>query len=449
MNSLSVVPVPMERRVQAGDDLTELLVAELTQVRWPDGTSALAHGDVVVVTSKIVSKAEGQVVRATSRDAAIDAETVRVVATKTTPKGVTKIVQTAHGLVMAAAGVDASNVEDGTVVLLPVDPDASARELAARLRSALGVQLAVVITDTMGRPWRMGVTDVAIGSAGLQVLDDYTGRVDSYGRTLEMTVIAIADEIAAAADLVKGKVTQAPVAVVRGMADHVTEDLTAGCAALIRPLDEDLFPLGSAEAFRAGLLDAAANRRTVRSFTSAEVDDACVAEAIRAAVTAPAPHHTTPWRFVVLRLGQQRTGLLDAMRERWRADLAATPGMTPESIERRLARGDLLRTAPVMIVPCVDTSAGAHDYPDATRRSYERDMFVVAGGAAVQNLMISIAAQGLGSAWISSTIFCPDVVQRQLGLEPSVLPLGAVAIGHPGTVPPAREPCDIEGFIVR
>lgn len=449
MLSLQVVSVPMERRVQAGDDLTELLVAELARVCWPDGTTALTDGDVVVVTSKIVSKAEGRVVRAASRDAAIDAETVRLVATKTTPKGVTKIVQTAHGLVMAAAGVDASNVEEGTVVLLPLDPDASARELAARLRSALGVQLAVIITDTMGRPWRMGVTDVAIGSAGLRVLDDYTGRVDSYGRTLEMTVIAIADEIAAAADLVKGKVTQAPVAVVRGMAHHVTEDLTAGCAALIRPLDEDLFPLGSAEAFRAGLLDAAANRRTVRTFTSAEVDDACVSEAISAAVTAPAPHHTTPWRFVVLRQGQQRTDLLDAMREAWRTDLAATPGMTPESIERRLARGDLLRTAPVMIVPCVDMSAGAHDYPDAARRSYERDMFVVAGGAAVQNLMISVAAQGLGSAWISSTIFCPDVVQRHLGLESSVLPLGAVAIGHPAAPPAAREPRDIEQFIVR
>ncbi len=438
----------MERRVQEGDDLAALLSAEFAHLIWPDGSASLADGDVIVVTSKIVSKAEGRVIHATSRDAAIDQETVRVVATKTTPKGVTKIVQTRHGLVMAAAGVDASNVEEGTVVLLPVDSDASARQLAARLRTDLGVRVAVIITDTMGRPWRMGVTDVAIGSAGLQVLDDYTGRVDAFGRTLEMTIIAVADEIAAAADLVKGKVTQAPVAVVRGMAHYVSDDLSEGCSALIRPLEEDLFPLGSAEAFDAGVRAAGSLRRTVRAFTDDDVSEQAITEAIAAAITAPAPHHSTPWRFMVLRKGHRRTGLLDAMRERWRTDLEATPGMTPASIEQRLSRGDLLRTAPVVVIPFMDVSDGGHDYHDEARRGYERDMFIVAGGAAVQNLMVSIAAQGLGSAWISSTIFCPDVVQSHLGLTETVLPLGAVAIGHPAVAAPARDDRDITAFLI-
>ena len=177
--------------ITSGDDLAAIITA--TEITWPDGTAGFADGDVVVVTSKIISKAEGRIIAAHSRDAAIDAETVRVVATKSTPQAITKIVQTKHGLVMAAAGVDASNVDAGHVVLLPIDPDASARELLTQLQEATGKLLAVIITDTMGRPWRLGVTDVAIGAAGLIVLDDHTGRIDGFGRTLEMTVIAIAN----------------------------------------------------------------------------------------------------------------------------------------------------------------------------------------------------------------------------------------------------------------
>jgi len=446
MQALQVIPVSIDRRIQAGDDLAELLRAHLESIIWPDGSRSLTNGDVIVVTSKIVSKSEGRIIQASSRDEAIDREAVRVVATKTTPKGVTKIVQTRHGLVMAAAGVDASNVDEGTIALLPVDPDSSARAMALALRASLGVQVAVVITDTMGRPWRMGVTDVAIGSAGLQVLDDYTGRTDSYGRTLEMTIIAIADEIAAAADLVKGKVTNAPVAVVRGMADFVTADLDSGSAALIRPLDEDLFSLGTAEAFSLGRREAASNRRTVRAFTHDHVADDVIKEAISSAITAPAPHHCTPWRFAVLREGAQRTELLDAMADVWRRDLEKTPGISAEDIEKRISRGNLLRTAPVVIVPFMDLASGAHTYPDEARSNYERDMFLVAGGAAVQNLLISIAAQGLGSAWISSTLFCPEVVQHQLNLDATALPLGAIAIGYPATTPAPRPHADPSVF---
>jgi coenzyme F420-0:L-glutamate ligase/coenzyme F420-1:gamma-L-glutamate ligase len=448
MQALQVIPVAIDRRIQAGDNLAELLHSHLKNIVWPDGSGSLADGDVIVVTSKIVSKSEDRIIKASSRDEAIDQETVRVVATKTTPKGVTKIVETRHGLIMAAAGVDASNVEDGTVVLLPVDPDGSARALATSLRTSLGVQVGVVITDTMGRPWRMGVTDVAIGSAGLQVLDDYTGRTDSFGRTLEMTIIAIADEIAAAADLVKGKVTDAPVAVVRGMAAYVTADLDRGSAALIRPLDEDLFSLGTAEAFALGRREAAQNRRTIRAFTDAHVSDEVIEEALSAAITAPAPHHSTPWRFAVLRQGSQRTALLDAMAKAWRRDLAATPGISNEAIESRIARGDLLRTAPVVIVPFVELTGGAHTYPDDARQSYERDMFLVAGGAAVQNLLVSIAAQGLGSAWISSTLFCPDVVQGNLKLNATALPLGAIAIGHLAAAPTPRPATDPSTYVL-
>jgi coenzyme F420-0:L-glutamate ligase len=246
--------------IASGDDLAALIAAVA-------GTR-LRDGDILAVTSKIVSKAEGRQVAAEDREQAITDETVRVVATRAHPGGVTRIVENRQGLIMAAAGVDASNTPDGFVLLLPVDPDASARALCARLRESTGLRLGVLVTDTVGRPWREGQTDIAIGAAGVAVLDDLRGTTDASGRRLDVTVAAVADEIAGAADLVKGKTSGNPVAVVRGLGRLVGEldtDSAAGPAAgtgsgpgsrrdprgaasLLRPSDSDMFRLGSAEA---------------------------------------------------------------------------------------------------------------------------------------------------------------------------------------------------------
>ena len=205
---LTVVPVTGLPEITAGRDLAALIAGALD----------LRDGDILVVTSKIVSKAEGRVVTA-SREQAIEAETARVVARR----GATTIAQTRHGLVLAAAGVDESNTAPGTVVLLPEDPDESARRLRKALQARTGRTIGVVITDTMGRPWRAGQTDNAIGAAGVVPVRDYRGEPDTFGNILEVTVAAVADEIAAAADLVKGKSAGVPVAVVRGLAGLVTE----------------------------------------------------------------------------------------------------------------------------------------------------------------------------------------------------------------------------------
>src|SRR5699024_1747941 len=211
--------------VRQGDDLAALIADAVHSFGPP-----LADGDVLVVTSKIISKAEGRSLR-TDRDEAIDAETVRVVARA----GNTRIVQTRQGLVMAAAGVDASNVEPGTVLLLPEDSDASARALRAGLRERLGVDVAVVVSDTFGRPWRIGQTDVAIGAAGILPLEDLRGTPDSGGQIMEATVNAVADEIAGAGELVKGKTSGVPVAVVSGLTEVVTKEDGPGAATLVRP----------------------------------------------------------------------------------------------------------------------------------------------------------------------------------------------------------------------
>ena len=444
--ALQITTVSGIGSITPGEDLAAIITA--TEITWPDGTAGFADGDVVVVTSKIISKAEGRIIAAHSREAAIDAETVRIVATKSTPQAITKIVQTQHGLVMAAAGVDASNVEAGHVVLLPIDPDASARELLTQLQVATGKHLAVIITDTMGRPWRLGVTDVAIGAAGITVLDDHTGRIDGFGRTLEMTVIAIADEIAAAADLVKGKIDGSPVAVVRGMGHYVGAEFGPGASAIVRPLADDLFPLGTAEAVQHGRATAGGYRRTVRNFTDTHVDDEVIERAIASAITAPAPHHSTPWRFLVLRDEPIRKSLLTAMGDRWVIDLQNTDGVVEDSIQRRVARGDILYTAPVIILAFIDLASGSHKYADKARTAAERDMFMVAGGAAVQNLMITLAAEEVGSAWISSTMFCADVVNSVLQLPTSYQPLGALAVGHAAIQPSQRDERTVGAFMI-
>lgn len=258
----SVWGIPGIPEIEKGNDLVALISAAIAAQAATDPDLVLHAGDILVVTSKIVSKAEGMQVPAAEREQAIAADTVRVVAERVHPGGTFRIVETRQGLVMAAAGIDMSNVPEGLALRLPADPDASARALCAGLRENFGVELGLVITDTIGRAWRIGQTDMAIGAAGLQLTDDLRGAADANGRPLHVTQAVIADEIAGAADLVKGKTTGIPVAVVRGLGRFVRDLDAPGARSLTRTGDDDMFRFGSAEAYRLGYEAAMAELNT-------------------------------------------------------------------------------------------------------------------------------------------------------------------------------------------
>ncbi len=248
--TLEIIPVTGMPEVQSGDDLAALLGAALTRLGL-----ALTDGDVLVVSSKVASKAAGLTAPAAKRFSVIAAQSRRVVAERDTGVGMTQVVEALAGPVMAAAGVDASNTGPGDeLLILPSDPDAVCRELRLRLCEAARVtRLAVVLSDTAGRPWRGGQVDFALGCAGLLTLDDLAGTADADGRALAVTARALADEVASAADLVKGKATGVPAALLRGLGDVVVEGAGPGARSLVRVGAGDWFAYGWAEAVRAAL----------------------------------------------------------------------------------------------------------------------------------------------------------------------------------------------------
>jgi len=246
---LTVVPLHRIGQVRTGDDLAAMLVAACQAA---DVT--LCDDDVLVVSSKVVAKQLG--LWHPDREGAVVAETRGVVAERRTPNGTTRIVRSAAGPVMAAAGVDASNTGPdarGRVLVLPRDPDARAVALRAEVASHAGARPAVLLSDTSGRPWRVGQTDFALGCAGLLPTDDLRGGVDADGSALQVTVRAVADELAGAAELVKGKADGVPAAVVRGCGRLVVDDDGPGAGGLVRFDTTDWFATGTVESVRAAL----------------------------------------------------------------------------------------------------------------------------------------------------------------------------------------------------
>ncbi|GGI03904.1 coenzyme F420-0:L-glutamate ligase [Egicoccus halophilus] len=436
---VEIVALPTSQRFAAGDDLAGALLDAAASA----GVE-LRDGDVVCVASKVVSLVEDA--SEPLPPAADPRQARRELARRLADRVVADtpgvlVTQTPHGFVAANGGIDASNVSgDDLALLLPADPDASAARLRRQVRDRAGIRVGIVVTDTFGRPWRLGQTEVALGVAGTAALRDERGGVDLDGRPLQVTEAAVADEVAGAADLVRSKASGTPFVLVRGL-----PPAPVGTGRdLVRPAAQDAFRTGGPTAAE----EAVAARRTVRRLDpDRSVPPQALHAAVVAASRAPAPHGTRPWRIVRLR-SSTRARLLDAMARRWRADLAAD-GVAADAVERRIARSDaVLRAAPELLAPFVLLD-GAHDYPDRRRRTAERDLFVLSTGAALQNLQVVLAGHGLGAAWISSTAFCAPTVRDVLDLPDSWQPVGMVAVGYPAGPPPRpREPGSSDGLLL-
>jgi coenzyme F420-0:L-glutamate ligase/coenzyme F420-1:gamma-L-glutamate ligase len=390
--TVSIVPIEGLPEFAPGDDVGALLADALTELR---------DGDVVAVTQKIVSKAEGRVVRESDGDRSgwVERETQRIVARR----GDLVIAETRHGFVCANAGVDASNVAEGWLTLLPEDPDASAERIRATLGERFGLAVGVVVTDTFGRPWREGLVNVAIGCAGLPAVVDLRGSRDHHGRALEATIVALADEIAAASGLVMGKAARVPVAVVRGL--EIASGVAAtGASALVRRPEDDVF--------REAPLWMLRSATESQSLGGGEVPRAVLEEAVAAAATRAA----IPLSFVAVTSAVARARLT-----------AAIDGLG-EQEDRLLAE------AGAFVVPLVATAA-------------DEEQLVAAGGA-VERLGLALHAQALGWAWTRGASGRREEVRAALAIDDGWTPLGIIAVGEmrTGAASP-RPPLDLSALL--
>jgi coenzyme F420-0:L-glutamate ligase / coenzyme F420-1:gamma-L-glutamate ligase len=371
VTSLLVVPLAGMAEVRAGDDLARLLLEAVGRAGLE-----LADGDVLAVTSKVVAKAEGRTVplpddpaaRERVRAETVAAETARVVARR----GRLVIAETRTGLVGANALVDASNAGGDQLVLLPADPDASAARLRAAIEELDGHDVAVVVTDTLGRPWRLGQTDVAVGLAGMGALEDWRGRADGDGRQLEVTEVAVADEVAAAADLVKGKASRVPAALLRGVprpkGDGTAHDL-------VRPPTDDLFRTAGTAEDLLGFLEGGAAEPVGKG----PVDPSVLDRAVAVAATVPIPG------------------------------------------------GRRLRVVPVSgedpnLLACCVGPAGV-----------EEAGIELAAGGAIRTLVLALHALGVAAQFQAATPAARNALAAALGLEPGWEPLGLLAAGQPAS----------------
>ena len=424
--------VPM---VKPGDDLTAVIRQALAV-----SNEVLRDGDVLVIAQKIVSKAQNRYVRLRdivpsprsqqlARHVNKDPRLVELILRESTEvvRYRRDVLVVAHklGLVMANAGIDQSNVEQGhnddTVLLLPEDPDQTCALLAKNLRARTGASVRVIINDSHGRAFRRGAVGVAIGAYGVPTLADLRGQPDLYGRRLRSTDVGAADEMASAASLLMGQADEGrPIVLIRGLPHSAGNGTAAG---LIRPKSADLFRTVSPN-------DLIGVRRSIRRYSETPVADAVIEQLLEAAVSAPSAHNRQPWRFAVIKAPAVKLRLAQAMADRLREDRSRDgdpADVIEEDVAHSIAR---INGAPVIIVVCL-TVKEMDRYPDSRRNAAEHQMAVQGTAMAMQNLLLAAHALNLGASVMCAPLFCPDTVRAALKLPDDWESQALITLGFP------------------
>lgn len=435
---IALAGVPL---IKPGDDLAGIILAALAA-----SGEKLRDGDILILAQKIVSKAQDRFVRLSSvepssrakelaREVNKDPRLVELILRKSTEvvRHQRNVIIVAHklGLVMANAGIDFSNIEqelgDETALLLPQNPDQACAQLRADMFKLTGVDIAVIINDSHGRPFRSGTVGVAIGASGLPALADMRGNPDLFGRQLQSTEIGLADEIASAASLLMGQADEGrPLVLARGIPMTRRE---GRAAELVRDRKMDLFRTATS-APQSDMEELLLSRRSIRRYSSEPVTDNVVEKLIYAATCAPSAHNSQPWRFVVLKKPSTKQRLARAMGEQLRAD-RTRDGDPPDAIESDVARSFArITTAPVVVIVCL-TMEDTDFYPDERRRNAEHQMAVQGTSMAMQNMQLAARAAGLGAGVMCAPLFCPETVRQVCGLPVQWEPQGLITIGYP------------------
>jgi coenzyme F420-0:L-glutamate ligase / coenzyme F420-1:gamma-L-glutamate ligase len=443
--SISVAPINVQLTalagvpiVKAGDDLIAIIIQALSASR-----EVLRDGDVLVIAQKIISKAHNRFVHLRdvvpsprsellARDVNKDPRLVELILRESTDvvrhRRDVLVVSHKLGLVMANAGIDQSNVEQGddddTVLLLPEDPDETCAQLAESLRVRTGAAVGIIINDSHGRAFRSGAVGVAIGAYGVPALADLRGAPDLYGRRLRSTDVGVADEMASAASLLMGQADEGrPIVLIRGLPNSAGHGTAAD---LIRPKSVDLFraPANSDPA------ELISTRRSIRRYEEMPVTDAVIERILEAAVSAPSAHNRQPWRFAVIKASPVKSRLARAMADRLRED-RSRDGDPADVIEADVARSMArINGAPAIIVVCL-TVEEMDRYPDARRTAAEHQMAVQGTAMAMQNLLLAAHALDLGASVMCAPLFCPDTVRTALALPDDWEPQALVTLGLP------------------
>ncbi len=433
LTALAGVPI-----VKAGDDLSAVITRALAA-----SNEVLCDGDVLVIAQKIISKAQNRYVRLRdivpsprserlARDVNKDPRLVELILRESTEvvryRRDVLVVSHNLGFVLANAGIDQSNVEQGpdddTVLLLPEDPDETCALLAENLRARTGASVGVIINDSHGRAFRSGAVGVAIGAHGVPTLADLRGAPDLYGRRLRHTDVGVADEMASAASLLMGQADEGrPIVLIRGIANSVGNGTAAD---LIRPKSVDLFRT-VAEISPDKLIGM---RRSIRRYNETPVADAVIDQLLEAAVSAPSAHNRQPWRFAVIKASRVKLRLAQAMADRLRED-RTRDGDPADLIEGDVARSIArINGAPVIIVVCL-TVKEMDRYPDNRRSEAEHQMAVQGTAMAMQNLLLAAHALNLGASVMCAPLFCPDTVRAALALPDDWESQALVTLGFP------------------